>query len=176
MLVADLMKMKSARVPSIRMSESIEMAATLLNRERIGAVVVKDACGSEGDTVVGIFSERDVVRAIAERGAAALRLPVAELMSRNMISCAMDDTVDHVRALMNQHRVRHLPVLQEHQLVGVLSIRDVLAHDVRAAASRADTSPVAAPPAAATPAPDSAAAVVPPGRAAMPTPPLPLPA
>lgn len=133
MLVADLMKLKSARVPTIRMSENVEMAATLLNRERIGAVVVKDACGSEGDTVVGIFSERDVVRAVADRGAAALRLTVGDLMSRNMISCSMDDTIDHVRALMDEHHVRHLPVLEEHQLVGVLSIRDVLAHDVRRA-------------------------------------------
>ncbi|MFD2138933.1 CBS domain-containing protein [Ancylobacter oerskovii] len=113
------------------------MAATLLNREHIGAVVVKDACGSEGDTVVGIFSERDVVRAIAERGAAALRAPVADLMSRNMISCQMDDSVDHVRALMDTHHVRHLPVLENHQLVGVLSIRDVLSYDVRKAAEAA---------------------------------------
>nr|WP_306890586.1 CBS domain-containing protein [Ancylobacter amanitiformis] len=137
MLVADLMTLKSARVPTIRMTETVEMAATLLNRERIGAVVVKDACGSEGDTVVGIFSERDLVRAIADRGIASLRAPVAELMSRNMISCAMQDTVDHVRALMDEHHVRHLPVLQDHQLVGVLSIRDVLAHDVRLAARAA---------------------------------------
>ncbi|WP_421700071.1 CBS domain-containing protein [Ancylobacter sp.] len=135
MLVADLMKLKNARVPTVRMGETVEMAATLLNRERIGAVVVKDACGSEGVTVVGIFSERDVVRAIAERGAAALRLPVGDLMSRNMISCRMEDSVDHVRALMEQHHVRHLPVMEEHQLVGVLSIRDVLSHDVRAAAT-----------------------------------------
>jgi len=137
MLVADLMKLKNARVPTVRMSETVEMATILLNRERIGAVVVKDACGSEGDTILGIFSERDVVRAIAERGAAALKQPVSDLMSRNMISCAMDDTVDHVRALMDEHHVRHLPVLEEHQLVGVLSIRDVLSHDVRQAASQA---------------------------------------
>ncbi|MCB4771973.1 CBS domain-containing protein [Ancylobacter sp. Lp-2] len=134
MLVADLMQLKPARVPTVRMTESVEIAATLLNRERIGAVVVKDACGSEGDTVVGIFSERDVVRAIAERGVAALKTPVADLMSRNMISCQMDDSVDHVRALMDTHHVRHLPVLEDHQLVGVLSIRDVLTYDVRKAA------------------------------------------
>ncbi|GAB4070577.1 CBS domain-containing protein [Ancylobacter sonchi] len=134
MLVADLMQLKPARVPTVRMTESVEIAATLLNRERIGAVVVKDACGSEGDTVVGIFSERDVVRAIAERGVTALKTPVADLMSRNMISCQMDDSVDHVRALMDTHHVRHLPVLEDHQLVGVLSIRDVLAYDVRKAA------------------------------------------
>ncbi|WAC27623.1 CBS domain-containing protein [Ancylobacter sp. SL191] len=140
MLVADLMKLKSARVPTIRMTETIEMAATLLNRERIGAVVVKDACGSEGVTVVGIFSERDVVRAVAEKGLAALKAPVADLMSRNMISCTMEDSVDHVRALMDTHHVRHLPVLQEHQLVGVLSIRDILSHDVRLAAVLADAS------------------------------------
>jgi len=133
MLVADLMKLKKARVPTIRMTETVEMAATLLNRERIGAVVVKDACGSEGDTVVGIFSERDVVRAVAERGVASLKLRVADLMSRNMISCTMDDTVDHVRALMDTHHVRHLPVLEDHQLVGVLSIRDVIAYDVKIA-------------------------------------------
>jgi CBS domain-containing protein len=133
MLVADLMKSKNARVPTIRMTETVEMAATLLNRERIGAVVVKDACGSEGDTVVGIFSERDVVRAVAERGAAGLKAKVADLMSRNMISCTMEDTVDHVRALMDSHHIRHLPVLEDHQMVGVLSIRDVLAFDVRRA-------------------------------------------
>ena len=133
MLVADLMKLKNARVPTIRMTETVEMAATLLNRERIGAVVVKDACGSEGDTVVGIFSERDVVRAVAERGVASLKLRVADLMSRNMISCTMDDTVDHVRAMMDTHHVRHLPVLEDHQLVGVLSIRDVIAYDVKIA-------------------------------------------
>ncbi|MDF2998600.1 MAG: domain containing rane protein [Xanthobacteraceae bacterium] len=133
MLVADLMKSKNARVPTIRMSETVEMAAKLLDRERIGAVVVKDACGSEGDTVVGIFSERDVVRAIAARGLAALKAPVADLMSRNMISCTMEDTVDHVRALMDSHHIRHLPVLEDHQMVGVLSIRDVLAYDVRRA-------------------------------------------
>jgi len=144
MLVADLMKLKNARVPTIRMTETIEMAATLLNRERIGAVVVKDACGSEGDTVVGIFSERDVVRAVAERGVASLKLSVADLMSRNMISCAMDDTVDHVRALMDTHHVRHLPVLEEHQLVGVLSIRDVIAYDVKIAGEfAASTRPLA---------------------------------
>lgn len=134
MLVADLMKLKPARVPSVRMNETVEMAATLLNRERIGAVVVKDACGSEGDTVVGIFSERDVVRAIAERGGVALKALVGDLMSRNMISCQMDDSIDHVRSLMDTHHVRHLPVMEEHQLVGVLSIRDVLSHDVRKAA------------------------------------------
>ncbi|HEY9215411.1 MAG TPA: CBS domain-containing protein [Ancylobacter sp.] len=143
MLVADLMKLKNARVPTIRMTETVEMAATLLNRERIGAVVVKDACGSEGDTVVGIFSERDVVRAVAERGAASLKLRVADLMSRNMISCTMDDTVDHVRALMDTHHVRHLPVLEDHQLVGVLSIRDVIAYDVRIAGEFAAARPSA---------------------------------
>ncbi|MBS9475494.1 CBS domain-containing protein [Ancylobacter radicis] len=151
MLVADLMKLKNARVPTIRMTETIEMAATLLNRERIGAVVVKDACGSEGDTVVGIFSERDVVRAVAERGVAGLKTPVADLMSRNMISCAMEDSVDHVRKLMDEHHVRHLPVLEDHQLVGVLSIRDVLAHDVRIAAVLAEGAPRLAPGMAALP-------------------------
>ena len=133
MLVADLMRSKNARVPTIRMTETVEMAATLLNRERIGAVVVKDACGSEGDTVVGIFSERDVVRAVAERGAAGLKAKVADLMSRNMISCTMEDTVDQVRALMDSHHIRHLPVMEDHQMVGVLSIRDVIAYDVRRA-------------------------------------------
>jgi len=144
MLVADLMKLKNARVPTIRMTETVEMAATLLNRERIGAVVVKDACGSEGDTVVGIFSERDVVRAVAERGVSSLKLRVADLMSRNMISCTMDDTVDHVRALMDTHHVRHLPVLEDHQLVGVLSIRDVISYDVKLAGQfAASTRPLA---------------------------------
>ncbi|MFK8249878.1 CBS domain-containing protein [Ancylobacter terrae] len=133
MFVSDLLKSKGSRVVTIRMTETLEMAATLLNRERIGAVVVKDSCSTEGETLVGIFSERDIVRAIAERGVLALRMPVAEVMSRNTITCAMDDPIDRVREIMDSRHVRHLPVVDEHQLVGVLSIRDIIAHDVRLA-------------------------------------------
>ena len=128
MLVADLMKLKNARVPTIRMSETVEMAATLLNRERIGAVVVKDACGSEGDTVVGIFSERDVVRAVAEHGANAVSVKVSQLVSvQQLVSCSSSDTIEQVRHLMNRHHIRHLPVIDDYSLVSVISMRDIAA-------------------------------------------------
>ncbi len=74
-----------------------------------------------------MMSERDVVQAIVDHGAAALTMPVSAFMTRAIISCQSDDTVDQVGALMSEHHVRHLPVQHGESLVGVISIRDLLA-------------------------------------------------
>jgi CBS domain-containing protein len=127
MKVHDIMKMKGARIVMIRMNEPVEMAIRLLRRENIGALVVKDVVRTEGNTAVGVFSERDVLQAIVEHGAAALKLPVSKLMSKRIISCSPDDDIDHVFDLMDHHHIRHVPVFEGGTVIGVISIRDILA-------------------------------------------------
>jgi CBS domain-containing protein len=117
------------------MNETVEVAARLLRKDNIGALVVKDVCRTEGNTVVGMFSERDVVRALADHGPAALKMRVSALMSRGVVSCSSRDSLDRALELMDRHHVRHLPVLDEHTLVGVVSIRDVIALQGASAAS-----------------------------------------
>jgi CBS domain-containing protein len=81
---------------------------------------------TEGNTAVGMFTERDVVRAIAEHGAAGVNLKISQLVSaRQLVSCSSTDSLEHVRHLMNQNHIRHLPVIDNHGLIGVISIRDI---------------------------------------------------
>jgi CBS domain-containing protein len=81
---------------------------------------------TEGNTAVGMFTERDVVRAIAEHGAAGVNLKVSQLISvQQLVSCKSIDTIEHVRHLMNRHHIRHLPVLDNYSLIGVISMRDI---------------------------------------------------
>ncbi|MDU6495618.1 CBS domain-containing protein, partial [Bradyrhizobium sp.] len=92
----------------------------------VSALVVKDVVRTEGNTAAGMFTERDVVRAIAEHGAAGVNLKVSQLISpQRLISCSTTDTLEHVRHLMNVHHIRHLPVIDDFALAGVISMRDV---------------------------------------------------
>ena len=74
-----------------------------------------------------MFSERDVLAAIADHGAAALKIPVSKLMSTQIISCSPEDEIEHVFDLMDSHHIRHIPVFEHGTVIGVVSIRDVLA-------------------------------------------------
>jgi CBS domain-containing protein len=127
MTVDDVLRAKGSRIIAIHMNETVEAAAKLLLREKVGALVVRDEVASEGHTIIGMFSERDIVRAIAMHSAAGLKLKVAALMSMNVISCRPTDTLDHVRQLMDRNHIRHVPVLDEFNLVGVISVRDLIA-------------------------------------------------
>jgi CBS domain-containing protein len=127
MRVEELLLRKGTRIVSVRLDEAVETAAGILRRENIGAVVVKDVCGTEGDTIVGMLSERDILRAIVDRGPAVLKKPVSSLMSTRVISCRPQDEVDEAIALFDRHQIRHLPVMDEQTLIGVISIRDVIA-------------------------------------------------
>ena len=133
MKVGDILRKKSTRIATVRMDETVAIAAQLLRAGNISALVVKDVCRTEGNTAVGMFSERDVVRAVAEHGAAGLNLKVSNLISvQQLISCRSTDTLDHVRRLMNQNHIRHVPVIDDYTLIGVVSIRDIstaLEHD-----------------------------------------------
>jgi CBS domain-containing protein len=133
MKVGDILRNKSTRIATVRMNETVAIAAQLMRTGNISALVVKDVCRTEGNTAVGMFSERDVVRAIAEHGAAGVSLKVSNLISvQKLISCQSTDTLEHVRHLMNKNHIRHVPVIDDHTLIGVISIRDIstaLEHD-----------------------------------------------
>jgi CBS domain-containing protein len=133
MQVGDVLRRKSTRIATVRMNETVAIAAQLLRTANISALVVKDVCRTEGNTAVGMFSERDVVRAIAEYGAAGIHRKVSDMISvQQLISCRSTDTLEHVRHLMNDHHIRHVPVIDDYTLVGVISIRDIsraLDHD-----------------------------------------------
>lgn len=125
MKIEQVLRNKGNRIVSVRIESTVEQTAHVLHKENIGAVVVKDVCGSEGDTVVGMFSERDVVRALAEKGSSALKTPVWSLMSKSVISCSPGDDVEHALELMDRYHIRHMPVLDDQNLIGVVSIRDL---------------------------------------------------
>src|SRR5216684_2195299 len=120
MQVGDILRKKTARVATVRMNETVGIAAQLMRASNISALVVKDVVRTEGNTAVGMFTERDVVRAIAEHGAAGANLKVSEL-----ISCRSSDTLEHVRQLMSKNHIRHVPVIDDYTLIGVVSIRDI---------------------------------------------------
>ena len=126
MKVGDILRNKTARVITVRMNETVGVAAQLMRAGNVSALVVKDVVRTEGNTAAGMFTERDVVRAIAEHGAAGVNLKVSQLISpQRLISCSTTDTLEHVRHLMNVHHIRHLHVIDDFALAGVISMRDV---------------------------------------------------
>lgn len=126
MRVGDILNRKNTRIATVRMNETVGTAARLLRNDNVSALVVKDVCRTEGNVVVGMFSERDVVRAIAEHGPTGINLKVSALISvQKLVSCHSSDTLEHVRELMNTNHIRHLPVIDDHTLIGVISMRDI---------------------------------------------------
>lgn len=122
MTVASILKQKPDRLISVSESASVADVAATLTRENIGAVPVLDGKGE----MIGIFSERDVVRHIAREGVAVLGRAVSTLMTRNVICCAPEDTVESTMALMTTRRFRHLPVRSDGRIIGMISIGDVV--------------------------------------------------
>jgi CBS domain-containing protein len=123
MLVGQILAAKGSRVVSTRPDATIADVVGLLRRERIGAVVV-----TEAGTLCGIISERDVARGLADHGAELLEMKVGQLMTREVVTCSPEDTIDHLRQTMTERRFRHLPVLRDGEMVGIVSIGDVVKH------------------------------------------------
>src|ERR1700710_3062398 len=138
MQVGDILRKKTARVATVRMNETVGIATQLMRASNISALVVKDVVRTEGNTAVGMFTERDVVRAVAEHGAAGVNLKVGQLISvQQLVSCTSTDTLEHVRHVMNDKHIRHLPVIDDYSLVGCISIREIsAAFDEEATAAR----------------------------------------
>src|SRR6201990_3573751 len=128
MQVGDILRKKTSRVATVRMNETVAIAAQLMRASNVSALVVKDVVRTEGNTPVGMFTERDVVRAVAEHGAAGIAMKVSQLISvQRLVSCGTSDSLEHVRHQMNVHHIRHLPVIDNFSLIGVISMRDVSA-------------------------------------------------
>lgn len=136
--VADILRRKDTRIITVRLRETAATAAMLMKRENISALVVKDVCRSEGHIFVcGVFSERDLARALATHGAAALGMPISALLTQPLVTCSQADTIETVMRLMTVNQVRLLPVLDDHTLVGVVSISDVVGELVPGVQARA---------------------------------------
>ena len=128
MLISDVLRAKGHHVERIRTADSVELAVRKLAEHRIGALVVEDRWMKP----VGIFSERDFINAMARDGAAVLGFDVQQLMSTPILSCRSADRVDAMLARMTLARVRHLPVIDENELKGIVSIGDLVKHRLEA--------------------------------------------
>jgi CBS domain-containing protein len=122
MLVKHILREKGRDVVTISGEAILSEAAQLLARRRIGAVIVRDG----GGDVSGILSERDIVRAVAEHSVAALGHSVAMHMTREVSTCCETDTVDELMETMTCGRFRHMPVVDDGRLCGIVSIGDVV--------------------------------------------------
>ena len=122
MLVSQILKDKGDLVFTASPNETIAAAAALLHTRRVGAMVIVDAA----DAVAGILSERDVVRAVAEKGAAALTQPISSCMSTDVVFAGPSETVGSLLERMTDRRIRHLPVCHERKLIGIVSIGDLV--------------------------------------------------
>jgi CBS domain-containing protein len=121
MNVENILVQKGTDVVTIKPEASGKRAVDWLRAKNIGAlVVVRD------DTVLGIVSERDIVRAFSQYGEPVASMPVKDIMTHGVITVAPEDDLNHVMRLMTQHRVRHLPVLRNGKLAGIISIGDVV--------------------------------------------------
>ncbi len=121
MRIADVLRTKGGAVATITPETSVAGLLNELSMHNIGAMVVVSS-----DGVVGIVSERDVVRKLHEHGAELLRLPVSEIMTTMVATCTPTDTVDHLTAVMTTKRVRHIPVVENSRLIGIVSIGDIV--------------------------------------------------
>ena len=122
MNVETILRNKGNWVATIRPDVTIADAVNMLHRERIGAIVVSE----DGNSVDGILSERDVVNALADSGAALLARRVDDIMTRNVITCEPGDTVGELMAEMTSRRIRHFPVVTDGRLCGIVSIGDLV--------------------------------------------------
>ena len=122
MTVKTIMSRKGSSVVTIEPSATLKSAVATLAEHRIGAVIITGA----DRQVAGILSERDIVRALAQRRAAALEETVGQIMTRKVVTCTESDTVGNIMELMTGGKFRHLPVVERSRLVGVISIGDVV--------------------------------------------------
>jgi len=124
MTVSIILANKGREVVNIEPNASLAEAVRVLAEKRIGAALILGA----DRRIAGIISERDIVRALAERGAAVLDEPVSQTMTRKVESCNMSETVSQIMERMTQGKFRHMPVVDQGQVIGVVSIGDIVKH------------------------------------------------
>jgi len=123
MSVESILKQKGTDVTTITPGATIKRAADWLRVKNIGCLVVTD-----GEQVLGLISEREIVHAFSHYGEAAAAMPVKEIMRHGVITVFADESINRVMNLMTRHRVRHMPVLRDGKLAGIISIGDVVRH------------------------------------------------
>ncbi len=128
MSVSHILGVKGRAVITAGPSDSVHSTAQKLAQNRIGAVVIVDPKGA----IAGIVSERDIVRALADHGAASMTQTVSSIMSRTVKTCKFGDSETELMALMTTHRIRHLPVVEGGQLAGMISIGDIVKYRIEA--------------------------------------------
>src|SRR5262245_14713218 len=124
MTVKAILSTKGRDVVTIEPTATLEAAVGILSQRRIGALVVL----GPGQRVIGIVSERDVVRALAEEGSGALKQPLSQVMTRKVSTCTEADTVSAIMEQMTTGKFRHIPVVEQERLIGIVSIGDVVKH------------------------------------------------
>lgn len=126
MKVSDILQVKGNKVVTVPPTATVMMLVHRLKLERVGAAIVT----RDGKTIDGIVSERDVAWGLAEHGPDLLNLPVADVMTKSVLTCRPDDAITSIARIMTERRLRHLPVLSQGDLVGVVSIGDVVKHRI----------------------------------------------
>jgi CBS domain-containing protein len=121
MRISDLLRSKGTAVATVGPQTTVTELLSGLAEHNVGAMVV---VGPEG--IAGIVSERDVVRRLHDRGPELLSMPVSEIMTTMVTSCRPEDSVDHLSVLMTERRIRHVPVMVNGKLAGIISIGDVV--------------------------------------------------
>ena len=122
MLVRDILSSKGTNVVTINPTAGLIEATKLMAERRIGAIVILGA----DDRIVGILSERDIVRVLAEHGPKVLSEPVSQVMTRDVKTCSEDENIGDLMGRMTVGKFRHLPVVQREKLIGIVSIGDVV--------------------------------------------------
>ncbi|WP_377506007.1 CBS domain-containing protein [Octadecabacter sp. R77987] len=123
MIVQQILKSKAdTGVLTLKPGALVSEAVAVLSDKRIGTIVVSES----GTTPDGILSERDIVRELGKRGAGCMDEPISTLMTANPVTCGRDDSADKVLEMMTEGRFRHLPVVQDGAMIGLISIGDVV--------------------------------------------------
>ncbi|WP_193335180.1 CBS domain-containing protein [Devosia beringensis] len=122
MFVDTILQSKGAQVHTLDQAGTLADAVALLNANNIGAVVIT----GPGNAIAGILSERDIVRRLGTDPARALALPIAECMTRGVLTCERTTPIAEVMESMTRHRIRHMPVAEAGKLLGIISIGDVV--------------------------------------------------
>ena len=134
MNVSSILKTKGDRVVTARPDWTVSELSQQLRAERIGALVVS----VDDSQIAGIVSERDIVRCLAEKGAAALDCRVDDIMQAEVVTVTPEVAIEDVMATMTAHRIRHLPVVVDGKLAGIISIGDVVKHRLEALESETE--------------------------------------
>ena len=123
MSVESILRKKGTDVATIAPEASVKRAADWLRQKNIGALLV-----TRSNAVLGLISEREIVHAISRYGETATSMPVSEIMRHSVINVSPTESISHVMRLMTQHRLRHMPVVHDGKLAGIISIGDVVKH------------------------------------------------